>query len=199
MHISCSNGLTQAVIGIDLSCQGKEARVIVWRPNKTKENGETILAMKKTFEGIFRDAEGNLVNGGRKLWIWLKDFANKLDCPGIQQVRGVITISFAQLYELVQVAEASDRARKQRRGSDEVLEGRSRQKMVKRKTGVRPPPEKLTTSDEERVKVAEEVVDKQLCDQDADYSPEQDYTLGQVVKMDGLAMNSRATAVRMFL
>jgi len=97
--------------------------------------------MKKTFEGIFRDAEGNLVNGGRKLWIWLKDFANKLDCPGIQQVRGVITISFAQLYELVQVAEASDRARKQRRGSDEVLEGRSRQKMVKRKTGVRPPPE----------------------------------------------------------
>jgi len=155
--------------------------------------------MKKTFEGIFRDAEGNLVNGGRKLWIWLKDFANKLDCPGIQQVRGVITISFAQLYELVQVAEASDRARKQRRGSDEVLEGRSRQKMVKRKTGVRPPPEKLTTSDEERVKVAEEVVDKQLCDQDADYSPEQDYTLGQVVKMDGLAMNSRATVVRMFL
>ncbi|KAK4248628.1 hypothetical protein C7999DRAFT_30861, partial [Corynascus novoguineensis] len=53
---------------------------------------------------------------------------------------------------------------KRRRGSDEVLEGRSRQKMVKQKT-VHPSPEKLTTSDEERFKAAEEEVEKQLSDQ----------------------------------
>ncbi|KAK3378800.1 hypothetical protein B0T24DRAFT_520060, partial [Lasiosphaeria ovina] len=42
-YILGSNRLTQAIIGIDLKYQGKEARVIVWRLNKTKENGETIL------------------------------------------------------------------------------------------------------------------------------------------------------------
>ncbi|KAK0723176.1 hypothetical protein B0T26DRAFT_625399, partial [Lasiosphaeria miniovina] len=35
-YILGSNGLTQAVIGIDLTYRGKEARVIIWRPNKTK-------------------------------------------------------------------------------------------------------------------------------------------------------------------
>ncbi|KAK4447016.1 hypothetical protein QBC34DRAFT_142009 [Podospora aff. communis PSN243] len=116
-YILGSNGLTQAVIGIDLQYQGKEARVIVWRPNKTEENGETILVTKKTFEGIFRDANGSLVNGGQDLRIWLKDFGNKLDCPGIQKAQGVTTISFAQLYELVQESEAFDQTRKRRRGS----------------------------------------------------------------------------------
>jgi len=170
-YILGSNGLTQAVIGIDLQYQGKEARVIVWRPNKSKENGEMILTIKKTFEGIFRDADGSLVNGGQDLRVWLKDFGNKLDCLGIQKAQEVITISFAQLYELVQESEAFDQTRKRRRGSDEVLEGRSRQKIVKRKT-VGPSQEKLTTSDEERFKAAEGGVEKQLNDQDGDYTPE---------------------------
>ncbi|KAK5654449.1 hypothetical protein OQA88_7360 [Cercophora sp. LCS_1] len=132
-YILGSNGLTQAVIGIDLEYQGKEAKVMVWRPNKTEENGETTLTTKKTFEGIFRDADGSLVNGERNLRIWLKDFGNKLDCPGIQKLGGSITISFTQLYELVLESEAIDQTRKRRRGSDEVLEGRSKQKMVKKK------------------------------------------------------------------
>lgn len=170
-YILGSNGLTQAVIGIDLEYQGKEARVIVWRPNKTKENGETILTTKETFKGTFRDTDGNLVNGRKNLQIWLKDFGNKLDCPGIEKAQGVITISFAQLYELVQESEAVDQTRKRRRRSDEVLEGRSRQKMVKRKM-VRPSPEKLTSSDEERFKATEKEVEKQLSDQDGDYTPE---------------------------
>jgi len=170
-YILGSNGLTQAVIGLDLAYQGKEARVIIWRPNKIKENGETILTIKETFQGTFRDTDGNLVNGRKKLQIWLKDFGNKLDCPGIQKTPGVITISFAQLYELVQESEALDQIRKRRRGSDEVLEGKSRQKMVKRKM-VRPSPEKLTSSDEERFKATEEEVEKQLSDQDGDYTPE---------------------------
>ncbi|KAK4245721.1 hypothetical protein C7999DRAFT_33936 [Corynascus novoguineensis] len=167
-YILGSNGLTQAVIGIDLEYQGKGARVQVWRPNKTKKDGKTALTAKETFKGTFRDTNGNLVHGGRNLRIWLKDFGNELDCPGIQKAKGVITISFAQLYELVQKSEAFDQARKRRRGSDEVLEGRSRQKMVKQKT-VYPSPEKLTTSDEERFKAAEEEVEKQLSDQDGDY------------------------------
>lgn len=142
-----------------------------------------ILTIKKTFEGIFRDADGSLVNGGRDLRIWLKDFGNKLDCPGIQKAQEIITISFAQLYELVQESEAFDQTQKRRRGSDEVLEGRSRQKMVKRKT-VRPSPEKPTTSDEERFKASEEEVEKQLSDQDGDYTPREDYILGQVAKTE---------------
>ncbi|KAL2197289.1 hypothetical protein P885DRAFT_60668 [Corynascus similis CBS 632.67] len=167
-YILGSNGLTQVVIGIDLEYQGKGARLRVWRPNKTKKNGETILTAKETFKGTFRDTDGNLVHGGRNLRIWLKDFGNELDCPGIQKAQGVITISFAQLYGLVQESEALDQTRKRRRGSDEVLKGRSRHKMVKQKT-VHPSSEKLTTSDEEQFKAAEEEVEKQLSDQDEDY------------------------------
>ncbi|KAK3365189.1 hypothetical protein B0T24DRAFT_427658 [Lasiosphaeria ovina] len=101
-YILGSNGLTQVIIGIDLAYQGKEARVIMWRPNKTKENRETTtLTTMKTVEETFRDTHGNLVNGKKKLRIWLKDFGNKLNCPGIQKANKVITISFAQLYELV--------------------------------------------------------------------------------------------------
>jgi hypothetical protein len=168
-YILGSNGLTQAVIGIDLEYRknkGKEARVIVWRPNITKEKGETILATKKTFEHTFRDADGNLVNGRQNLRIWLKDFGNKLDCPGIQKVRVAITISFAQLYELVQKSEASAQTRKRRRGSDEVLVNGSKRQMV------RPSLERLITSDEERFRASEEEVEKQLSDQDGDYTPE---------------------------
>ncbi|KAL2144182.1 hypothetical protein VTI28DRAFT_9473 [Corynascus sepedonium] len=82
-YILGSNGLTQAVIGIDLEYQGKEARVQVWRPNKTKKNGQTVLKTKETFKGTFRDTNGNLVHGGQNLRIWLKDFGNEFDCPGI--------------------------------------------------------------------------------------------------------------------
>lgn len=155
-YILDSNVLTQAVIGIDIEYRknkGKEARVIVWRPNKTKRE----ISNKKTFEGTFRDVDGNLVNGGRNLRIWLKDFGNKLDCPGIQKVGGSITISFAQLYELVQEIEADDQTLKRRRGSDKVLEGRSKRQMV------RPSPERLTTSDEKRFETAEKEVEKQRC------------------------------------
>jgi len=165
-YILGSNGLTQAVIGIDIAYQGKEAKVIVWRPKETKQK----ISTKMTFEGTFRDINGDLVNGNQKLWIWLKDFGNKLDCPGIQKVKGLITISFSQLYELVQESEAFDQTRKRRRGSDEVLEGRSGKK-VKDKM-VRPSPERLTASIEEQFKTAEEEVEKQLSDQDGDYIPE---------------------------
>jgi hypothetical protein len=133
-YILGSNGLTQVVIGIDLEYRenrGKEAKVIVWRPNKTEENGKTILTAKKSFERTFRDTDGNLVNGEQNLQIWLQDFGNKLDCPRIQKVQGAITISFAQLHEWVQESEAWDQRRKRRRGSDEVLKGISKRKMVR--------------------------------------------------------------------
>ncbi|KAK0723135.1 hypothetical protein B0T26DRAFT_801750 [Lasiosphaeria miniovina] len=164
-YILGSNGLTQAVIGIDLIYQGKEARVIVWRPNKTKEKGETTLIIKETFKGTFRDANGNLVNGKKKLQIWLKDFSNQLDYSEIRKVQGEITISFTQLYELVQESEAFEQALKRRRGSDEVLEGRSRQRMVKQKL-VRPSQEKLGSTDKKRFEAMEEEAEKQLSDQD---------------------------------
>ncbi|KAK0720848.1 hypothetical protein B0H67DRAFT_644052 [Lasiosphaeris hirsuta] len=153
----CSTYPLIMVIGLDLEYRknkGKEARVIVWRPERTK----------KTFEGIFRNTDGSLANGKRNLRIWLKDFGNKLDCPGIQKVQGAITISFTQLYELVQDSEVMEQTRKRRRGSDEVLTGGSKKRMV------RPAPERLTTSDEERFGAAEEVA-KQLSDQDGDYIP----------------------------
>ncbi|KAK5654448.1 hypothetical protein OQA88_7359 [Cercophora sp. LCS_1] len=140
-YILGSNGLTQAVIGIDLDYQGKGARVMVWRPKTTEKE----ISTKKTFEGTFRDVNGNLVNGGQNLRIWLKDFGNELDCPGIQKVQGVIAISFTQLYELVQEGEAFDQARKRRRGSDEVFGG----KIVKRKM-VRPSPEELFKTAEKK-------------------------------------------------
>ncbi|KAK3359459.1 hypothetical protein B0T25DRAFT_99087 [Lasiosphaeria hispida] len=155
-YILDSNGLTQMVIGVDLEYRknkGKEARVIVWRPKQTKKKGKTTLETKKTFEGIFRNADGSLADGKRILRIELKDFGNKLDCPGIQKAQGAITISFAQLYEMVRRGEASDQKRKRRRGSDEVLAGGSKKQMV------RPAPERLTTQDEERFVAAEEEVD----------------------------------------
>ncbi|KAK3350174.1 hypothetical protein B0T25DRAFT_549974 [Lasiosphaeria hispida] len=100
-----------------------------------------------------------------RVMIWLKDFGNKLDCPGIQKVQGEVTISFAQLYEMVQEAEAMEQTRKRKRGSNEVLAGGNKQRMVY------PSPERLTASDEKRFGVAEEEVEKQLSDQDGDYIP----------------------------
>ena len=49
---------------------------------------------------------------------------------------------------------------------DKVFKGRSKRQMV------RPLPEKLITSDKERFKAAEDEVEKQLSDQDGDYTPE---------------------------
>ncbi|KAK0734248.1 hypothetical protein B0T26DRAFT_746184 [Lasiosphaeria miniovina] len=46
-----------------------------------------------------------------------------------------------------------------------------KQKMVKQKM-VRPSPEKLRSSDEKRFKATEEEVEKQLSDQDGDYTPD---------------------------
>ncbi|KAK3363800.1 hypothetical protein B0T25DRAFT_597216, partial [Lasiosphaeria hispida] len=88
-YILGSCGLTQLVIGIDLEYQenkGKEARVIAWRPKLTKKKGKTTLTTKKVFESIFRNADWSLANGRQNLWIWLKDFGNKLDCSGINNV-----------------------------------------------------------------------------------------------------------------
>jgi hypothetical protein len=167
-YIRGSNGRTQIVIGIDLEYQkdkGKEARVIVWRPKDVEEDGEIILKAAQTEEGIFRAADGSLVDGKRILRIRLKDFGNRLDYPGIDDITGEITISFTQLYEIVQESEAITEIRKRRRGSDEVLAGR------RMRPRVRPSPEELASSDEERVRVAEEEVENQVNDQDGDYTP----------------------------
>ncbi|KAK0723841.1 hypothetical protein B0T21DRAFT_44219 [Apiosordaria backusii] len=111
-YILGSKGLTQVVIGIDLEYRknkGKEARVVIWRPRDVEEDGEMILEAAQIEEGIFRAPDGSLVDGERILRIGLKDFGNRHDCPGIDDITGEITISFAQLYEIVQESEATKR------------------------------------------------------------------------------------------
>ncbi|KAK0725358.1 hypothetical protein B0H67DRAFT_641792 [Lasiosphaeris hirsuta] len=63
-YILGSNGLTQAVIGIDLEYRkkGKEARVMVWRPNKTKKE----ISTKKTFEDTEAEAGDEVLEGRSK-------------------------------------------------------------------------------------------------------------------------------------
>ncbi|KAK0717112.1 hypothetical protein B0T26DRAFT_675473 [Lasiosphaeria miniovina] len=70
-------------------------------------------------------------------------------------------------------SEAFEQTLKRRRGSDEVLEGRSRQRMVKQKL-VRPSQEKLESSDEKRFEAMEEEAEKQLSGQEQDYILELD-------------------------
>lgn len=109
-YILGSKGLTQAVIGIYLESQenkGMEAKVMMWRPRYIQvADGTRILEAAQTLEGIFRAEDGSLVNGERILRIGLKDFGNKYDCPGIDDISGEVTISFSQLYGMVQRGEA---------------------------------------------------------------------------------------------
>jgi hypothetical protein len=163
-YILESDGLTQLVIGIDLEYEeknGKEAKVITWRPRFFQENGETVLEAAQTEEGIFRAADGSLVNGERIICIGLKEFGNRYDCPGINDVSGEIIISFSQLYNIVQQSEVSSQNMKSETDVD-------RPRLVKRKR-VRSPPEELYASDEKRWKAAEEEVDEQLYNQDDEY------------------------------
>lgn len=46
------------------------------------------------------------MNGEKILRIGLKDFGNQYDCPGIDDISGEITISFTQLYDIVQKSDA---------------------------------------------------------------------------------------------
>ncbi|KAK3352424.1 hypothetical protein B0T25DRAFT_541958, partial [Lasiosphaeria hispida] len=150
-YILGSNGRTQVVIGVDLEYRaekGKEARVTLRR---------------KT--GIFRAVDGSLVDGERILRIGLKDFGYWPNCLRIDDIPGEITISFSQLYEIVQQAEARaerwDRERRKIQHENHLKRPR-----------VRSPPQKLTESDEEWFKAAEKRVKRQVSDEDSDYIPE---------------------------
>ncbi|KAK5661292.1 hypothetical protein OQA88_11187 [Cercophora sp. LCS_1] len=167
-YILGSNGRTQVVIGIDLEYRkekGKEARVTIWRPRYIEEDGEAVLEAAETETGIFRAVDGSLVNGERNLRIRLKDFGYWPNCLGIDDISGEITISFPQLYEIVQAAEAIAEQRDRERRKIQQENHRKRRR-------VRSPPEQLTESDEERFKAAEKRVKRQLSDQDSDYIPE---------------------------
>jgi hypothetical protein len=168
-YILGSQGLTQLVIGIDLEYlekKGKEAKVIIWRPRYLQEDGTTVLEATQTDEGgVFRAADGSLVDGERAIHIGLKDFGNSDDYPGIDNVEGEITISFSQLYDMVRRGEATTQSGKQEDIGPPGLVMRER---------VRSPPEELHATDEKRFKEAEDEVNEQLYEQDGEYVPEED-------------------------
>ncbi|KAK0733242.1 hypothetical protein B0T26DRAFT_8276 [Lasiosphaeria miniovina] len=144
----------QVVIGVDLEYweeKGKEARVTVWRPRYIEEDGEAVLEAAETETGICRAVDGSLVDGERILRIGLKDFGYWPDCLRIDDIPGEIAISFSQLYEIVQEAEAGaerwDRERRKMQHENHLKRPR-----------VRSPPQQLTESDEERFKAAEKRV-----------------------------------------
>ncbi|KAL2194452.1 hypothetical protein P885DRAFT_24840, partial [Corynascus similis CBS 632.67] len=154
-----SDGRTQVVIGIDLEHRknkGKEARLIVWRPRFIEEDGRVVLEAAETETGIFRAVDGSLVNGERILRIGLKDFGFWPDCLGIDDISEEIAISFSQLYEIVQEAEAMKEC---------IDRGKGEVNYLKRRR-VRPPLKQLTEPDEKRFKAAEKEVERQLSDQD---------------------------------
>jgi len=163
-YIQGSNGRTQVVIGIDLEYKGKEARVILWRPRFSEENGEVAIEAAKTESGIFRAADGSLVNGERILRIRLKDFGYWPKCRNIDDIHGEITIPFSQLYELVQKGEACV-------AGEDAERRQIQQESYRRPKRARSPPEQLEESDEKRFKAMEEEVEKQLSDLDEDYMP----------------------------
>lgn len=167
-YILGSNGRAQVVIEIDLEyreAKGKEARVTVWRPRYFEKDGQAVLKAAETETGLFRAADGSLVDGERVLRIGLKDFWYWPDCLRIDDIPGEITVSFSQLYEIVRAAgaraELKDRGRRKIRHENSLKRPRTRS-----------PPQQLTESDEERFRAAEKRVKRQLSDQDIDYVPE---------------------------
>ena len=167
-YILGSDGRTQVVIGIDLEYRrekGKEARVTVWRPTYIEEDWGAVLETAETETGIFRAADGSLVDGERILRIGPKDFGHWPECLRIDDIPGEITISFSQLYEIAQGAEAW--AERKDRGRREI-----KQENCPKRKMARSPPEQLTEPDEKRFKVAEEEVERQRSDKDGDYIPE---------------------------
>ena len=64
-YILGSNGKTKVLIGIDMEYQkhqGSKAKVLVWRPRHVERKDTIALEASQTFEGAFRDTDGNLVN-----------------------------------------------------------------------------------------------------------------------------------------
>ncbi|KAI2617194.1 hypothetical protein GGR54DRAFT_217956 [Hypoxylon sp. NC1633] len=181
-YILGSNGLIQLVIGIDLEyrkTKGMEAKVITWRPKRIEADGTTILEAAQTEDGIFRAADGSLVNGEQILYIGLEDFGNKYDCPGINNIPGGITISFAQLYNIVCEGEEVKQKMKQKRELDDVgLLG------VQKRQKPRSPPEELDTQDEEWLQAVKEEGNQRLNDQD-------DFNV-VLQRCDGVGFNAEA-------
>jgi hypothetical protein len=166
-YILGSHGRTQVVIGIDIEYRknkGKEARVTVWRPRFFMEDGELAVEAAETESGIFRATDGSLVDGERILRIGLKDFGYWPDCLNIDDIPGEITISFSQLYELVQKGEAYVEVRGR-------VKREIQQESYRRPKRARSPPEQFRESDKKRFRAIEEEVEKQLSDEDRDYVP----------------------------
>ncbi|KAK3357047.1 hypothetical protein B0T25DRAFT_145414 [Lasiosphaeria hispida] len=153
--------MTQLIIGIDLEYRqnkGKEASIIVWRPEDVEKDGEMLLKAVETEEGgIFRAVDGSLANGDKILRIGLKDFGNRYDCPGIDNISGEITVSFSQLYDIVQESDIIE----ERRDGEQANSGYPTRKYWKRD---RTPPERLSSLDRKRFKAEKEEVNKRLND-----------------------------------
>ncbi|KAK0730687.1 hypothetical protein B0H67DRAFT_562553 [Lasiosphaeris hirsuta] len=127
-----------------------------------------LLEAAETEEGgIFRAVDGSLVNSEKILRIRLKDFGNRYDCPGIDNIPGEITISFSELYD---IAQQSDIIEAKRDGEQD----NSRYPIRKWRKRDRTPPEKLSSPNRKRFKAVEEEVNKRLDDQDSDYEPEEE-------------------------
>jgi hypothetical protein len=168
-YILGSNGLIQVVIGIDLEYRkkkGMEAKVIVWRPGFV--DGK--LEASQTFESTFRAEDGSLANEDKVLRIQLKDFGNRVACPGIDDISGEIVIPFSQLYNIAQAAERRKRTTSQKQEMDQFEFDIPEEQKRRR---VRSPPQQLRPEDEQRFTDAEEKDEQRRSDQDSDYAPGQ--------------------------
>jgi hypothetical protein len=171
-YILGSNGTIQVVIGIDVEYRkkkGMEAKVFVWRPRLVEEGDGTVgLEAYQVFDGIFRANDGNLANGNQALCIQLKDFGNKIACPGIGHISGEITIPFSQLYNIVQGGDEAEQtvSRKRDRERSEI----NPLDILKRRR-LRLPLEELRDEDEEGFREQAEEVKQRLSVQDSNYTP----------------------------
>lgn len=169
-YIVGSNGCVRVVIGIDLEYRknrGKEGRVLVWRPRKAENaDGITYLEAAQVFEGTFRAEDGSPANEDQVLRIQLKEFGNKINCPGIEDVSGEITIPFSKLYAMAQQGDKSNEVVRLKRARNEI-----EQPGIAKRKRLRSPAEELRPEDEEVFQEQEKAAIRQLDDQDSDFSP----------------------------
>ncbi|KAH8430043.1 uncharacterized protein LDX57_007714 [Aspergillus melleus] len=145
-YIMHSNGNIKVVIGIDVTYEGKESTLSLWRASYTPEEGEdyyNLDVMQEVKSEIFRTRDGCPTNTTKSIRVCLADF-------GPDEISGeyeavVISLSYDTLLSLLTRAEQVHIARESASDNRGV---ESKRKIRKRKLPSSSPAEQLRSDDE---------------------------------------------------
>lgn len=170
-YILYSNGNIKVVLGVDISREGGEAGLSVWRPQFTwsEEEQITVLEAQTCISNqLFRSADGSAVNETACLELKLSDFATDELVPAHEHPI-VLSIPFKRLFDLVAEAEEIGRARQ-----NSAARGVSARPVLRKRRRTSSPEDQLRSEDEARFADLERGTTQRAADEDADFEFKQE-------------------------